>query len=323
METSVQEIMPALLDLSTIAETERAAIWSGTAPALFPGLSINHINAAPALGNIRTIDMGEGSLWSIQSPPVVVHYVPGADAGAANPYFSLLVQLEGETTLRQKSRGCALAKGDICLIDECLPFRMEGIGESEIVFLRMPRGSVLSRNPHLEHHTAIALQTAEAGTALLGDTLASALHTVPLMRDDQRSAVLTAIIHLLGAADTLSGDAAERLHWRVQAALTFIELNFALPGLSAEQVAQAQKISRRRLDQLLHEAIGMSITGQIWSRRLDQAAADLRDPLRASAAAAQIAFANGFEDSAHFTRAFKRRFGQSPAQWRHALASAI
>ena len=76
------------------------------------------------------------------------------------------------------------------------------------------------------------------------------------------------------------------------------------------------------VDQLLHEAIGMSITGQIWSRRLDQAAADLRDPLRASAAAAQIAFANGFEDSAHFTRAFKRRFGQSPAQWRHALGSA-
>jgi AraC-like DNA-binding protein len=103
----------------------------------------------------------------------------------------------------------------------------------------------------------------------------------------------------------------------VQAALSFIELNFAVHGLSADDVAQAQRISRRRLDQLLRETIGLTITSQIWKRRLDQAAADLADPARATVTAAQIAFSNGFEDAAHFTRAFRRSHGHSPLQWRH------
>ena len=105
-------------------------------------------------------------------------------------------------------------------------------------------------------------------------------------------------------------------------ALDFIELNLSIPGLTAEQVAQAQHISRRRLDQLMRDALGLSITGQIWNRRLQRAADDLRDTRWAGASISQIAFANGFEDPAHFARAFKRRFETTPGQWR-ALARPL
>ena len=81
-------------------------------------------------------------------------------------------------------------------------------------------------------------------------------------------------------------------------------------------VAQEQRISRRRLDQLMHEALGHSIASHLWNRRLEQAAADLRDFTRTGLSIAQIAFANGFEDAAHFTRAFKRRFTVTPGAWR-------
>jgi AraC-like DNA-binding protein len=42
----------------------------------------------------------------------------------------------------------------------------------------------------------------------------------------------------------------------------------------------------------------------------------LRDPRRNGQSVAQIAFTNGFEDAAHFTRAFKRRYAVTPGQWR-------
>ena len=103
---------------------------------------------------------------------------------------------------------------------------------------------------------------------------------------------------------------------RVRRALEFIELNLSVAGLTAEAVAQDQHISRRRLDQLMQNTVGHSIAGQLWSRRLEQAASDLRDPHRGCHSIAQIAFANGFEDAAHFTRAFKRRFSVTPGQWR-------
>jgi AraC-like DNA-binding protein len=102
----------------------------------------------------------------------------------------------------------------------------------------------------------------------------------------------------------------------VRRALDYIEANLSVAGLTAESIAQDQRISRRRLDQLMHEICGHSIASHLWSRRLEQAAADLRDPVKIGLSVAQIAFANGFEDAAHFTRAFKKRFGSTPGQWR-------
>ena len=130
-----------------------------------------------------------------------------------------------------------------------------------------------------------------------------------------RSAMMNAVIQMVGMVEPFSSPSGTP-DWRVRRALDYIELNLSVPGLTAESVAVDQRISRRRLDQLMHEAFGHSIASHLWSRRLEQAARDLRDPHRADQSIAQIAFANGFEDAAHFTRAFKRRFSITPGQWR-------
>lgn len=317
METPSLNEAPVLLDLSTVEEARRAAVWSGAAPSLFPGLTVSHPIAGPPVGNIRCVQMGGGSLWAVRSSPAVVDYAP---SNGSETYFTLAMQIEGVTRIGQRSRTAELRAGDIVLLDERLPFRLEGRSFSEIAFLRMPRRIALGRNPHLEHITATPLRGAEAGASLVGDTLTSAIHTVPFMQESQRSAVMIAIIHLLGAMDSSTPEASPG--WRVQAALAFVELNFAIPGLRADDVARSQRISRRRLDQLLLESIGVSITGHIWNRRLEQAAADLRDPACARRTASDIGFSNGFEDPAHFTRAFKRHHGYSPLQWRNLAAGS-
>ncbi|MGI4881269.1 MAG: helix-turn-helix domain-containing protein [Janthinobacterium lividum] len=310
----------SLVDLSLIDEARRADVWTGAAPSLFPGLSVDQIRNVET-GNIRSVPMGDGALWAVRSPPATVNYAPATGRAAPRDSFSLLMQLSGTTAVSQRRRTCSLDAGDICVLDEHYPFRIEGCLASEMVFLRMPRGVVLARNPHLEHSTAVSMHRLEAGVSLLGETLSRMLLTVPLMAERQRRAVLTAMIHLLGAAGSASVEPSSAVEWRVEAALSNIELNFATPGLGAEQVARAQSISRRRLDQLLREATGVSISGQIWNRRLEQAAADLRDPTRASHTASRISLANGFEDASHFTRAFRRRYGCSPLQWRNGPAA--
>ncbi len=66
----------------------------------------------------------------------------------------------------------------------------------------------------------------------------------------------------------------------------------------------------------MRSELGTSVTARIWNRRLEQAAADLVDPQRRALTVFQIAFGVGFEDAAHFSRAFKTRFGSSPRDWR-------
>jgi AraC family transcriptional activator of tynA and feaB len=316
MEAAGMNDMASLVDLSAIAHGQRAAAWTNAAPLILPGLSVGDLDADLQRGDILSIPMGGGSLWAIRSPAAIVTYAPSPERSHTRYGFTLLLQRSGASEVFQKRQRGSVSAGDICLIDERFPFRIKGHGFGETLFLRMPREPVLSRHPHLQHRTAVAMHGVQPGVRLLADMLASILVTAPFMGSGQRQSALLAFIHLLGAAETAIDDLSGVPLWRIQAALSYIDLNFVHPGLCAEDVADAQQISRRRLDQLLHAAIGVSVTRQIWTRRLEQSAADLRDPARASLTVALIAFANGFEDAAHFTRAFKVRYGQSPSEWR-------
>jgi AraC family transcriptional activator of tynA and feaB len=319
MEATPVHPASALIDLSALEAEERATAWADAVPSFFPGVSVRWVDDHPTNGNVTRISMGGGSLWSVRSPSASVSYTPLRKTDMQG--VSLLMQRAGRTVVTQQGRKCELDAGDMCVLDEQLPFTMDGECGGDFVFLRMPRLAVLNRNPHLEHQTAIALLAVDPAVSLVGQTLTAALLTAPFMREGQRRAAVVAMIELLGTIEAHGKGDGGSAWWRVQAALSFIELNFPCHGLSAEDVAQAQWISRRRLDQLLRETIGQTITGQIWKRRLDKAAADLVDPRRAQSTASQIAFANGFEDAAHFTRAFKRSHGLSPLQWRQLRRS--
>jgi AraC family transcriptional activator of tynA and feaB len=204
----------------------------------------------------------------------------------------------------------------MCLLDERFPFHLHGRERNQLVFLKMPRRAVLGRHPHLEHDTAHLLDFDDPGTMLLRDTLVRTVQAAPELGDAQRGSVLAAMVHLLGAAASPKNPWSDQVSWRVRAAQAFIETNLSDGELDAEQVAGAQGISRRRLDQIMSDALGVSITAQIWNRRLEQAAADLVDPGRRSLTVFQIAFGAGFEDAAHFSRAFKARYGHAPRDWR-------
>lgn len=306
-----------LLDLNTVEEGRRAAVWCGSAPVIFPGLSVRQVDPTPPVGSIRRVTMAEGTLWSIAYPAARVRYAPCANS-RTKTNFTLMMQLHGSVEVAQTGRSCVLAAGDICFTDESFPFRIDSRAGGEIMFLQMPRSTVLGRNPHLERYTASLLCRTQPGTSLIADTLSSTSRLAPLLREEGRRAVLLALMHLLGAAEVNAPDLVGVNGWRTQAALAFIEIHLARPGLCADDVAHAQCISRRYLDRLLHEALGVSIAGQIWKCRLERAATQLRDSNRAHLAVSQVAFATGFQDAAHFTRAFRRRFGCTPTRWRAA-----
>ena len=117
----------------------------------FPGLSVNDMPEAVPVGQIWSIPMGGGALWSILSPPVLVSYSPANGVDDSRTSISLMMQLCGSMVVGQSHRACVLNPGDMCLVDERFPFHLQGQDCNEIVFLRMPRRAVLGRHPYLEH----------------------------------------------------------------------------------------------------------------------------------------------------------------------------
>ncbi|WP_186294337.1 acetamidase/formamidase family protein [Bradyrhizobium guangdongense] len=132
------------------------------------------------------------------------------------------------------------------------------------------------------------------------------------------SDLLLTLVHQLATSSPDAGSSATQaalLHRICQT----IERRLDDPALVPARVAQAEGISERYL-QKLFEAVGDNFTHYIRERRLQRAWADLSSPAEAHRSISDIAYAYGFGDSAHFSRAFRHRFGLSPREFRQQEA---
>ena len=87
------------------------------------------------------------------------------------------------------------------------------------------------------------------------------------------------------------------------------------PSLSVGSLATELGVSESQLHRLF-KTEPVTVSRYIWERRLDACSRDLLEPRLAGQPLAEIAYGRGFNDAAHFSRAFRDRFGCSPREWR-------
>jgi len=308
------------LDLRRVPLDQRASVWSSHAATFFPGAAIRNLPRQPTLGQVARVSVGHGTLWYIHSPPALLQYGPPPVTCVASvtlPSFGLVAQVNGVLAASQSGRDCALEPGDLCFLDAREAFTLEGVDSSEFIVLEMPRDAVSGNHPFLGAHTACALKDASPGARLLRNTVLGLAGAAAHLTQSQRAAALAGILGMLGVLEQ-AHTPRTYVDRRVIEALSYIELHLADRDLSAVAIAGTLGISRRRLDGLFIAALGQPVATQIWQRRFAYAASLLRDPLRARQCLRDIAKASGFEDTTHFVRAFKRRYGQTPGKWRIA-----
>ena len=115
--------------------------------------------------------------------------------------------------------------------------------------------------------------------------------------------------------DAPPAPAAPSLRVRRQQVHDYMDMHFLDPSLSPASCARALGISER----YLHRALGQHgerFSQLLWGKRLDASAQRLRDPRFARHHIGSIAWLCGFQDPAHFSRAFATRFGVTPRVWR-------
>jgi AraC-like DNA-binding protein len=111
-------------------------------------------------------------------------------------------------------------------------------------------------------------------------------------------------------------DRADAIATRRRAAVDYIRANLSDPGLSAERIADALFISRRRLYQLFDDGDGVS--GRIRAQRIERAKELLRDPAHAAKGVGEISRLCGFANAAHFSRTFRKLVDATPREYRES-----
>jgi len=202
-------------------------------------------------------------------------------------------------------------------------------GDWSVAFQRDMRAMVLSVTSEAFHGRKIAKPVVDevrvlspgGFTEVFSRTLESAARNIETLSDAEWTAVAQSLAELLPIfVRQLTPATSDAGGTVTQAAILnrlcqTIERKLADPDLTPAKVAEAEGISERYM-QKLFEGSGSSFTHYLRERRLQRTSAELSNPAEAHHSISEIAYRNGFNDSAHFSRVFRHRFGLSPREFR-------
>jgi AraC-like DNA-binding protein len=284
------------------------------------GVDIEHLGDQPFSGAIDIRCAGPVRIANISMPTVRLmrqsrHISDGNDA--------IVVQLwrQGFGRFAQGISDMRVGTHEGLVIDNAKPATIHTALPSQFWCLTIPRDRVLALAPGAIRSVATTLHASVALRLLFGYLR----EITPGDLDDAHAAELVCD-HLVDlAAFALGGDTpgfAEQPGVRAAnraAVLCAIERRSDDPELSAVTVARALGITPRYVHLLL-EATGKSFTHHVLAKRLERAAALLRDPWTRQRKIADIAGEAGFTDLSYFSRAFRRQFGATPRDVRAAAS---
>jgi AraC-like DNA-binding protein len=270
----------------------------------------------------RELPLAKLELFDIHIDPIAIHRRSEDIDKDANVDYLLATQLQGSVLINQGDSEFTQHPGDLAIMYAGQPYTIVHTQESRRLILHIPQD--IYRERILAH-----LQDREFRSRLLpGGGLVSVLHSLleslateaeNLSMKDQYT-VAESLLELTAAVLRSEADQEYELQHARQSALfrrilEFMESNFTDCELTPEKVAAANGISVRYLHSLFNQA-GITVSKWIWERRLKACREDLLDPNMSHMRVSQIAFQRGFNDPAHFSRAFKSRFDISPSKLR-------
>ena len=280
---------------------------------IFPGVRLVAPSENAERARAASYSLGSGRAVVIEEAArVVEREVQGGDRASST--FKVLLQAQGVAQVVHRGRRAELGPGDLVLLDGAQAFRMEmAPGYRQVVF-ELPRDLIGRRSSALFGRAGDTLSASTPAHSALSHALQGIVQHAPALSAQQRSGLLEVVVgllsSLLGASEP---DSSEDRRWlRARADL---DANLADPGLNAERLARLQGISRRRLDAIF-AAHGQSAERLIWERRIERAAEELSNPAHAWRSLIDIALGWGFSSPSHFSRSFRRRFGESPSGFR-------
>jgi AraC family transcriptional activator of tynA and feaB len=308
-----------MLDLEAMPPGDRLALLSEVAAQSIIEANLSEVGNMPARGDLRAKVLGELDLVAASAANIRVQRTRAHVARSQSPFYLVNIQLAGAISVRWGEQDVTASRGDIVITDSEHAYDVNGERPFRQLIVRLPKPWVDARVARPDLVPGALLRRDDPMSRLFASFVRNGFESTAALSADAAATFAAHSVELLALAlgerpsEPLPAQALrEALFVR---AVRLIALRFAEPALTPDRIAGSLGVSTRLLQKVFAER-GATVTERVWERRVSQAARLLAMPEASHRSITEIAFACGFNDSAHFTRAFAARIGVTPSQWR-------
>lgn len=268
-------------------------------------------------GRIDTCDVGPVRLARIRANPLCIEHPGEIGTSLASERWKVLLQISGHSVLQQDGREVRLLAGDWTLYRSASPFSLSNLERCEQRILMLPRTELWGGTLDVEELAVRRFGSVGASSRHLVSLLDSAFDTAVALGEAAAVELAAAAIHLArlalleSAGIGLHALRSDVIRMRV---CDYIERNLHDPALSLPSIAAALSCSTRYLHKVFASS-DETIAQHILHRRLEKCAAALRVP-EGHTSIAEVAYSWGFKSLSYFSKAFSRRYGKTPTEYR-------
>jgi len=277
----------------------------------------------------RELPLGKLELFDIVIDPVAIHRRTEDIDKDSNDDFLMATQVEGTVLVKEGDVEFTQHPGDLSIMSAGEPYTIIHTQHSHRLILHIPaqvyRERILA---HQEGRTFRPRMMAAGGLVTIVHEMLKALaFEADKLNMTEQYTLAESLLELTSAILRSDADQEYEQQHAKQSALfrrilEFMEANYMDCELTPEKIANANGISMRYLHSLFQQA-GLTVSKWMWERRLKATREDLIDPNMSHMRVSEIAFRRGFNDPAHFSRAFKNRFDVSPSKLRQISAEQL
>ncbi len=306
---------------SSYASEQQVSAWSENLDRL--SFALVHPTPGQAVKASAKCQIGpNGVVCSrIAADPQSLVSVARNDAGVV--WLALL--LEGRGRLSRPGDTLVFREGDIAIGHAGTPAGLTFETAFRALFVKFP-GAVIARRTVLPPTGHLGVLPRDIDVApVLSDMLASVARTFESLTAElipflEGTLVELIMVALTSAGAALTGGSANQAI-TLKRICADIETRLSDPELTLAGIAEAQGMSARYV-QKLFESANDNFVNYLRRRRLERSRMDIVNPAFSQLSISEICFRWGFNDAAHFSRAFREHFGVTPRGLRAQVLEA-
>lgn len=315
--------MPRLLSTADVEVRHRLAYWTDMICDTYVQLECDAGQAIE--GEIQADRLATLDLSRVTSTAQHVRRTPAKIARASEDYFLVSIQTQGVGVVSQDGRDAVLTPGDFALYDSTRPYDLRFDGPFQQYVLMLPGPTLRTALRQTDRLTAHAVRGDRGAGHLMINMIRTLAADIGTLAPESAVAVADSVTQILIAGlaalpAAQSQPVSQLTAYHREQIKALVRQHLRDPALCVAGIARQLRLS----PSTLHRAWtgeACSLSDWIWAQRLDAARRDLCDPALAARSVSEIAFSWGFNDAAHFSRAFRLRFGCSPRDLRTTSTS--